>query len=187
MKHFKIFLHVIWIIVLTTFTQVGGIIWIVAIVLSKKFKIKKRFIFPLIYLVFNVLVVPPIAKTFGREPLPVFNDHLRSRNWVYPLLFRNYVSPELKNLLRGASQQLKEKDIRITYLDANFPFINNYPMFPHISHGDGRKIDITFMYLDKSGNPTNKKPSVSGYGVFANSDQNYTLKSCLEKSIFCKM
>jgi len=181
MKHLKIFLHVIWIIVLTIFTQVGGIIWILSIVLSRKFKLKQLYIFPLIYLLFNVLIIPPIAKTFGREPLPVFNDHLRPRNWVYPLMFRNYVNQDLKNLLWDASVQLKEKDIRITYLDANYPFIDNFPIIPHISHGDGKKIDISFNYLDKSGNPTNKKPSSTGYGIYVLGDQNITERSCFEK------
>jgi hypothetical protein len=181
MKHFKVFLHVIWILFLTALTQVGGIIWIITIVLSIKYKKKKRLIFPLIYLLFNLLIIPPIAKVFGREQLPVLSETLRSRNWIYPLFFRNYVRPELKMILLSASESLKEEGITITYLDANFPFLNGFPLMPHLSHNDGRKIDISFMYLDKSGIPTNKKPSVSGYGVYVLSDQNYTLRSCLEK------
>lgn len=54
----------------------------------------------------------------------------------------------------------------VNYLDANFPFINNFPLFPHLSHSDGKKLDITFCYIEKkTGRITNNVPSVFGYGV----------------------
>ncbi len=37
------------------------------------------------------------------------------------------------------------------------------------------------MYLDTVGKSTDKKPSTSGYGIYADSDKNYTCKSCLNK------
>ena len=53
-------------------------------------------------------------------------------------------------------------------------------ILPHRSHDDGNKIDISFMYKNKDGFSTNKKPSLSGYGKYVK-DQNYTSNSCLEK------
>ena len=34
------------------------------------------------------------------------------------------------------------------------------------------------MYLDKEGKITNKKPSIYGYGIYANSDLNTTINKC---------
>lgn len=148
---------------------------LLSIFLSKKFNKPKRQIFPLVYLIFNLILIPPIAKVFGREQLPVLDDNLKPRNWVYPLLFRNYVNPDLKKLLLKASN---ETNLTITYLDANFPFVNGFPLLPHLSHNDGKKIDLSFYYLDENRNSTTKKPSISGYGAFV-SDSNQTSETCL--------
>lgn len=180
MKFLKFFGHLTIILILTVFTQIGGLIWMLALLISIKLKKKKRFIFPILYLVFNVFIIPPIAKSFGREQLPIFNTNLKSRNWIYPLLFRNYVTSDLKQLLENSAENLKSSNIAITYLDANFPFYDGFPLLPHLSHNDGKKIDISFMYLDKEGHSTDKKPSVSGYGAFVNS-KNITAENCLKK------
>lgn len=58
------------------------------------------------------------------------------------------------------------KGIQVVYLDTNFPFINKFPLLPHLSHSDGKKIDVSLIYKDEKGKLTNKKPSVSGYGVY---------------------
>ncbi|SDS70473.1 hypothetical protein [Winogradskyella sediminis] len=181
MKVLKLFGHVAIIIMLTAITQIGGIIWLLAMIISHKIKKGKRIVFPLLYLLFNIVIIPPIASFFGREKLPWFNDHLKPRNWFYPLAFRNYVNSELKVQLEDAAYALSVSDITITYLDGNFPFLNGFPLLPHLSHNDGKKIDISLMYLDPQGKSTNKKPSTSGYGVFAHSDKNYSTNSCLQK------
>jgi hypothetical protein len=178
MRIFKLFGHFILILILTALTQVGGLIWMISVLISIKFKKRKRNIFALLYLLFNLVIVPSIAKQFGREQLPWFNDNLKPRNWFYPLAFRNYVNPELYELLKESSSKSK---IQITYLDANFPFFDGFPLLPHLSHNDGKKIDISFMYLDENGKPTGKKPSVSGYGVYSEADKNYTSNSCKSK------
>ncbi|WP_418602568.1 hypothetical protein [Hwangdonia sp.] len=180
MKFIKLFGHLITILVLTVLTQVGGLIWVLTLLISFKFRKKKRFVFPFLYLAFNILIIPPIAKNFGREQLPIFNDYLKPKNWVYPLFFRNYVTSDLKKVLKDSAKNLKSSNISITYLDANFPFYNGFPLLPHLSHNDGKKIDISFMYTDKYGKSTNKKPSVSGYGAFVSS-KNKTAEYCLNK------
>ncbi|MBF8150335.1 hypothetical protein ITJ86_10545 [Winogradskyella sp. F6397] len=177
----KLIGHIILIIVLTTMTQVGGIIWLLAVIISYQTKKGKRIVFPLLYLLFNLVIIPPIASHFGREKLPWFGPELQPRNWFYPLAFRNYVNPELKLELEDAAHVLYKSGITITYLDANLPFFNGFPLLPHLSHNDGKKIDISLMYLDEQGQPTNKKPSTSGYGVFANTENSYSAKSCLSK------
>lgn len=181
MKLFKLLTHLFFIVFLTAITQVGGIIWILSILTSYKIKKRKRLVFPLLYLTFNLFIIPPLAKSFGREQLPVFNEELKPRNWIYPLLFRNYVSKKLKTELENASVVLSKSNISITYLDANFPFLDGFPLLPHLSHNDGKKVDLSFMYLDKNKNSTDKKPSVSGYGVYVNQENNDMSKSCIIK------
>ncbi|WP_252723847.1 hypothetical protein [Winogradskyella psychrotolerans] len=173
--------HIVFIIVLTAITQVGGVIWILAVIISHQTKKGKRYVFPFLFLLFNLVIIPPIASHFGREKLPWFGTELQPRNWFYPLAFRNYVNSELKLELEDSAHVLYKSGITITYLDANFPFFNGFPLLPHLSHNDGKKIDLSFMYLDEDGQPTNKKPSTSGYGAYANSDKNYSSKSCLDK------
>lgn len=181
LKLLKLIGHLLIISVLTAITQVGGLIWLLAIIISYKIKKGKRIVFPLLYLLFNLVIIPPIAAYLGRERLPTFKENLKPHNWFYPLAFRNYVHPELKIELENSAHALAPSGIIITYLDANFPFINGFPLLPHLSHNDGKKIDISLMYLNKDGNSTHKKPSVSGYGIYANSSHNYTSETCLKK------
>jgi len=175
-----VFLHIICITVLTAFTQVGGILWLIAVFTSLKLKKKKRYIFPIIYLIFNLLIIPPIASIFGREKLPVFDKNLKPVNIVYPLLFRNYVTKNLYIVLHKSANNLSKKQIQITYLDANFPFFKGFPLLPHRSHNDGKKIDISFMYKDIKGQSTNKKPSYSGYGAYVKT-ANHSVKNCIKR------
>jgi hypothetical protein len=181
MKATRLIGHIILILFLTALTQVGGLIWLITIFVSIKIKKRKRLLFPLLYLLFNFVIIPPIALQLGRSQLPMFGQNLKPRNWFYPLAFRNYVRPDLKKLLEDSS---KLSNIQITYLDANFPFYNGFPLLPHLSHSDGKKIDISFMYLNEDGKPTDKKPSTSGYGVYSESEKNYTCKSCLDKGFW---
>ena len=55
----------------------------------------------------------------------------------------------------------------ITYLDAGFPFIDHFPLLPHRSHHDGKKLDLSFFYKDGKTNERlhHAAPSWIGYGV----------------------
>lgn len=181
MRFLKLIKHLLFFTFLTLLTQVGGLIWLISVFVAKLLKKKKRIIFPVLYLLMNLVIVPPIASFYGRKPLPIFDKELKPRNWFYPLTFRNYVAPILKDELKNSADTLYLSGISITYLDANFPFFDGFPLLPHLSHNDGKKIDISFMYLDENGEPTNKKPSVSGYGAYSNSENNSTSKKCEEK------
>jgi hypothetical protein len=54
---------------------------------------------------------------------------------------------------------------RISYLDSGFPFFAWFPMLPHLSHGDGRKVDVALLFLDPgTGHPVHgRAPSPIGY------------------------
>ncbi|MEM9678842.1 MAG: hypothetical protein AAF901_00850 [Bacteroidota bacterium] len=170
--------YLIIVVLLTIITQVGGLIWLISLWVAHSRRWKMRYVFPILYLICNIVIVPPLASALGRVPLPTFNENLKPRNIIYPLLFRNYVDPDLKDMLVETS---KHQSINITYLDACFPFIDGFPLLPHLSHSDGKKVDISFMYLDKNKNKTDKKPSLSGYGVFANPENNRTASRCISQ------
>lgn len=166
-------------LILTLFTQVGGIIYLLSKVIYRVIDAKpfngyreslRRITFHIsIYLVFTLLIVPPIAGLFGREGLPVFErNHLGPRTIWTVLLNRHYVRPQMKTVVLKISSEMGQRhpNIRINYFDANHPFLKGYPLIPHLSHNDGKQLDIGFVYNDvASGNLSSKTPSAIGYGI----------------------
>ena len=158
---------------LTLFTQIGGIIYILSLLLTRlrpttpSRRMTKLLIFLSLYLFATAILAPLVAPLFGREKIKN-TSNIRPANFAYVLLNRNYVKPALNQLLQNTANYLLEEQstIEIRYLDANFPFINKFPLLPHLSHNDGKKIDISFVYQNKDGQLTNKQKSISGYGVF---------------------
>ncbi len=54
----------------------------------------------------------------------------------------------------------------VNYLEAGFPFFNGFPLYPHRSHDDGKKIDLAFFYTTPGTRlPLNDAPSPTGYGI----------------------
>ena len=154
---------------LTVTTQIGGIVLFLTELISYfwkvNFKYKKPILFVTLYLISCYIVVPRIAFEFGREPIKRSN-YIVPTFFLTDLLNRNYVRPELNRLLRSIEKDLKPQGIKIKYLDANFPFINGFPLLPHLSHDDGKKIDLSLVYIDTNQKLTNSKKSISGYGVY---------------------
>ncbi len=167
-------------IVLSILTQVGGLIYLIykPFGLSVKRRIENKLksrlarlgIFSGIFVVFSLLIIPQIAKHFGRVNLPIISSReipLGPANFLTVLGNRHYVKPELKELMISVSKQINKKypGTKILYLDANFPIIDDFPLLPHLSHDDGEKLDIGFIYKDSStGERINKSPTLFGYG-----------------------
>ncbi|MFQ1702799.1 hypothetical protein ACJ5NV_19640 [Loktanella agnita] len=40
---------------------------------------------------------------------------------------------------------------RTRALDGNFPYLDGFPLLPHLSHDDGEKLDLAFFYTDQAG------------------------------------
>lgn len=118
-------------------------------------------------------IVPYLAPIFGREKIRN-TDFLEAHSFFYVVTNRNYVNPKLNDILYEVALKFetRNKGIKLKYLDANFPFLNNFPLLPHLSHNDGKKIDISLIYENTNGIFTNDKPSVSGYGVFEGPTNN---------------
>ena len=170
-KGLKTLLKLLLFILLTIITQIGGVVYLVSLYLNYKWKIKFKFkpslLFLAIYLFFTLLVVPLVAPIFGREKVK-HTSLISPTNYLTVLLNRNYVRPGMNKLLADVESKLQGTGVEIHYLDANFPFINKFPLLPHLSHNDGKKLDISLIYETKEGKITNKQKSTSGYGVFEN-------------------
>jgi hypothetical protein len=175
----KVTLKTILFCLLTVLTQVGGLVYLLSILthqLTDKWannnflKVTYRFVsFLILYCLTTFFVVPVIAKPLGRVPLPwTAQSQLQPLNIWTCFLNRNYVKPALLQTAFDVAKQMNDKfpGTRVNYLDANFPFINKFPLIPHLSHHDGKKLDLSFCYRDtKTNKETNECPSWIGYGI----------------------
>ncbi len=179
----KTILQLILFVFLTAITQIGGVIYLISLIISKRWKFNLPVSFFTLYFIATFLLIPYVAPVFGREKIKNTRG-IQPTNYMTILLNRNYVNPELNKILLQTEKDLK--GIKIHYLDANFPFINNFPLLPHLSHNDGKKIDISLIYETKNGIITNKQKSISGYGVFENpKPKEYNqIKKCLSSGYF---
>src|SRR5690606_12123154 len=61
---------------------------------------------------------------------------------------RHYVQPAVHARLVALGDAMAKRDTGavVYYLDAGFPFGFDLPMLPHLSHRDGRAIDLAFAY-----------------------------------------
>nr|WP_240961850.1 hypothetical protein [Nonlabens sp. Ci31] len=189
MKYFKALLHIFIVVLLTLITQVGGLIWIAVFSYFKYRKSiwnkRKRILsFSLVYMLCVFFITPVLAPLNNRRALPVFNDHIGPHNLSYVLLCRNYVHKDLYKYLHQASKSFYKRSSsnKLVYLDAGFPFIDGFPLLPHLSHDDGRKIDIAFKYKNKKGELVDRTPSLLGYGVYVepNDHQLTQAQKCMD-------
>lgn len=140
-----------------------------------------------LYLLISLVILPPLAAVFGRVPLPWGTAHhlCPHTRWIC-LLNRHYVRPALRDLAFAAGDHLAERfpGTTLYYLDANFPLLNGFPLVPHLSHNDGKKLDLGFFYQDPaSATPMDGGPSWLGYGIHVASmpDEIDQAAICTEK------
>ena len=172
----KLFLFVF----LTLLTQVGGLVYLLCLPIFKYLKprigrpilhiVLNFSLFCILYALTSFVIVPPLAEHFGRVQMPhdEENPNLRQWNIWTVILNRHYVTPQLRSVTEGVAKKLAVADtnIVVTYLDCNFPFWDGFPLEPHLSHNDGRKIDLSFFYLDaETRQTTSERPSWLGYGI----------------------
>ena len=179
MKAVRFLLNLILIVLLTIITQVGGLIFILYLltrswILKKCEKVRYQKSLSFLYFLFlyflsSFFILPLLAKPFGRVPLPLLEkNNLQPLNVFTCILNRNYVREELRNSAFQVAEKMNAKypGTVLNYLDANFPFLNGFPLIPHLSHNDGKKLDLSFCYKDaESMSETNACPSIIGYGI----------------------
>lgn len=158
---------------LTMLTQVGGLVYLLHLALMRLLGIRKRVVrwpaFFALYLFISLVVVPPLARLNNRVPLPVTGygeSVIRPRNLFISLANRNYVRPELKDMLASVADQMAYEypGLKIEYLDANFPLLEEFRMYPHIRHDDGRKLDLAYIRKGPAGDYVYRYISLFGYG-----------------------
>lgn len=153
----KIFARLLLVGFLTVPTQLGGIAYFLAHLAGRGSgsKLKVFVLFVSFYSAFSVMAVF-VAPTFGRVPLACFvssEAKLAMKSPLLCVLNRQYVRPKLK----AAAEKLANEVDRqfpgtVTLaLDANFPFLDKFPLLPHLSHNDGRKMDIAYYYSAPNG------------------------------------
>lgn len=164
---------------LTTLTQVGGLIYVLSLFFHRfiekrvngywKQVLVKTLFFFILYALCTFTLVPLVAKQYGRVPMPVFEkNHVQPANILTCLLNRHYVRPALRALTYSVGEEMNKHypGTVVNYLDANFPFIDKFPLLPHLSHNDGKKLDVAFQYnANATGEITNEVPSFIGYGI----------------------
>lgn len=140
---FKVILNCFAALVITLITQIGGIAWLGAL------PFKRRFLaFVLLYTALTIATIW-IAPLFGRVALSCMDrGPLQVQSWMYCALNRNYVTPELAAVLTDTADAIDRQfpDSVTLVLDANFPFLDGFPLLPHLSHDDGEKADLAFFY-----------------------------------------
>lgn len=151
------------VVFLTILTQIGGLAWLIAL-----FFRQKLVAFLLAYMALTTAAIW-IAPSFGRVALSCFNDgSLQVQSWMYCALNRNYVAPELRDVFVETADELDRQysGTQTLVLDANFPFSDEFPLLPHLSHDDGDKVDLAFFYRNEAGYLPGATRSPIGYFAF---------------------
>jgi len=159
----RILFHFVIIFGLTILTQIGGLAWIAAL-----FFRWKMLTFLLTYAALTMATIW-VAPNFGRVALDCFDDGaLQVQSLMYCALNRNYVSPELAEVLTDTANAMNDRfpDTATLVLDANFPFIDGFPLLPHLSHDDGEKVDLAFYYKQEEQYLKSATRSPIGYFAF---------------------
>lgn len=164
---------------LTLLTQVGGLIlwpfWSTITRFSARFSRWKRRSLTLLllctlYLVGGLGIVPHIAETTGRVRLPMAatgSIPTGPLHFGYALLLRNYVRSHTYTAYIDSVHRFSEEHpgVIVRYLDAGFPF-PTLPLLPHLSHRDGQKIDVAFLF-ERDGAYVDQARSPIGYWGYA--------------------
>lgn len=111
------------------------------------------------------MLLPLIAPIFGREVIRE-TAYLKAASILTSICNRNYVVPSLNETLIEIQKGVAKEGITVLFLDANFPFFNGFPLIPHLSHNDGKKIYLAFVYEYADKGYSDEQKSRSGYGVF---------------------
>ncbi len=147
-------------VALTLLTQIGGLAYILALLLGRRLW-KNAPLHHIITTVAFLLVYGGLhtvsaiaAPHFGRVPLPCTShsdDMVSMQSPLYCLLNRHYVTSELEDVVFQLSEYMNDvfPGTVTVILDAGFPFLDGFPLLPHLSHHDGRKLDLAYYYVNE--------------------------------------
>jgi hypothetical protein len=171
----RVLLHVAVIAFLTALTQIGGAVWLTTLFLRRFLPSNGRAALLALFLglyAAATLTTQQLAPLTGRVALSCFPGRdatLTVRSAFFCALNRNFVAPELADAARAYADHMAKAfpGTMTMALDANFPFVTGFPLMPHLSHDDGRKLDLALYYRDADGNFRNGETrSPIGYFAF---------------------
>lgn len=166
---------------LTVLTQIGGLAYLCGLAAGRI--VGRRVASPalartgailtgvLVYAALTAIVIPPLAASLGRVRLPCGDDGgpVVAATPLTCALNRGYVRPEVRDVLMALGTEMGRRfpGSRVTTLEGNFPFGDGFPLLPHLSHRDGKKVDIAFFYRDDTTGPVGHgSPSWLGYFIY---------------------
>jgi hypothetical protein len=166
--------HALIVTLLTLLTQIGGVAYLAALLATRHWRsaavsrwrrtASLATVAILIYAVASIAIVPPLAVLFGRERVPCASTTL-----VGCVFNRAYLKPKPLALTTALDQAIASHfpGSGVTILEGSFPFFDGFPLPPHLSHHDGRKVDLAYFYRDAIGRPIARgSPSPVGYFHF---------------------
>jgi hypothetical protein len=167
-------------LILTLLTQVGGLAYLLALAISRLLSKRSALITLVLFIPLYAAVTglsQIVAPAFGRVPLSCFNssdNSLAVRSPLYCIMNRNYVTPQMRDAANAFSAHMAETfpGTVTLALDANFPFIDGFPLLPHLSHDDGRKLDLAFYYAAQNTYLPATTRSPIGYFAFEQPVEN---------------
>ena len=110
----------------------------------------------------------PATSPVGLVPLPCEpSGPLRAANWDYCDRDRNFVTVRARRSLVAAAEAMAQRRPGhvVHYMEASWPS-GVRPMPPHLSHGDGREVDLALFYQDLRGRPLARPPTRSGFRAY---------------------
>ncbi|MEC7986821.1 MAG: hypothetical protein VX278_16755 [Myxococcota bacterium] len=183
-----VLIRILIVIILTVFTQVGGIlVWPTLGISSDdigwKYRLR-RWLYPMgVYFLGNLILLPLVAPLWSMEALPCNNSSfLQPRSSLTCLMNRHYLKKDAKQSILRVSQRMERIYPRsnLHYLDANFP-IPYMHMLPHLNHSKGNALDLSFIWRNPKSKAFTPSPSPIGYLGFS---QPETPRACNPQDIY---
>ncbi|MBT0958575.1 penicillin-insensitive murein endopeptidase [Alphaproteobacteria bacterium KMM 3653] len=140
--------HILWVLLLTALTQLGGIAWLLALLTRRRWL---GFLAAYAALWVTAVFTAPLA---GREALPCWGDGpLRVASPMFCLMNRHYAAPQAADAAEDLAKHMQSTfpGTVTQVLDASFPYGDQMPLLPHLSHRRGLDLDIAFYYTDAEG------------------------------------
>lgn len=148
----RVALHLMAIVLLTVLTQVGGACYAAGLAAAAGRGARAGILVGLtLYGALTVGILPSVAPRWGRVALPCDLAGTASpaaASLLYCALNRHYGTPDVAAAMQriaGAMDRRHPGSV-VTYLDAGFPLPLQMPLIPHLSHRDGRAIDLALFY-----------------------------------------